>query len=184
MRLEEAMEDINALAALPGRKILLRGNHDYWWSALSRVRAALPEGMEALQNNAVALGGGADGLVIAGTRGWTMPGDGPTAEQDMRIYRRELIRLEMSLADGRRLSPDGPMVAMLHYPPFDEGHGPSEVTRLLNRFGVAEAVYGHLHGAALRSAFDGVLEGVRYHQVSCDGLGFVLRELETGYGGT
>jgi predicted phosphohydrolase len=68
---------------------------------------------------------------------------------------------------------------MLHYPPFHETREPSEVTHLLHQYGAAEVVYGHLHGAGLRGAYSGPLDGILYHQVSCDGLGFVLRRLET-----
>ena len=85
MSLDEALEDLNCIGALPGRKILLRGNHDYWWSGIGRVRRALPDGMYALQNDAIEL----DGLVFAGTRGWTIPpeeGADPDDQRIMRIY--------------------------------------------------------------------------------------------------
>ncbi|HML48568.1 MAG TPA: hypothetical protein PKE04_17630 [Clostridia bacterium] len=88
--------------------------------------------------------------------------------------------MEISLTDARRQMPEGDLVAMLHYPPFGERQEPSEVTALLKKWGVREVVYGHLHGASLRYAFSGMRDGILYHQVSCDGLGFQLMKLETG----
>ena len=170
MTLEEAAPDLAAVCALPGRKIFLRGNHDYWWSSLTRLRALLPAGNYALQNDALAL----SGIAFAGSRGWTVPGPNSEA-QDEKIYRREVMRLELSLQDAakKRL----PIVAMLHYPPFNERREDSGFTELLERFGVRHCVYGHLHAEGLRGAFSGERKGVVYHQVSCDGTGFALRRI-------
>ena len=171
MVLEEALEDLGKIGALPGRKLILRGNHDYWWSAIGRVRRALPEGMYALQNDAVLL----DGILFAGSRGWTIPTAG-TGEDDQRIYARERMRLEMSLKTARRLDADAPIIAMMHYPPrIDGAPGFSDI---LESYGVRDCVYGHLHGAAIQSGVRGVHGGVRYHQVSCDGLDFKLYPLD------
>lgn len=103
MQLEHALDDLHAIAALPGRKILLRGNHDYWWSSLTRVREALPEGMYALQNDAMTL----EGITFCGSRGWTCPQSAGDIENE-RLYARELLRLRMSLECARKRSPDGP----------------------------------------------------------------------------
>ncbi|MCL1964416.1 MAG: metallophosphoesterase [Firmicutes bacterium] len=176
MQLSGALEDLAAIGALPGRKVLLRGNHDYWWSSISRVRSALPEGMAALQHDAVRFGD----AVICGARGWLCPGSAPLPAEDAKIYARELVRLSLSLAAADKLCGQGPVwrIAMLHYPPFADKDQPTEVTALLSRYGVADAVYGHLHGAGLTGAFAGEMDGVRYHQVSCDGLGFSLYRLQ------
>ena len=131
MTLEEAAQDIAAICALPGQKLLLRGNHDYWWSSLTRVRALLPEGNYALQNDARVL----QGIAFAGTRGWTIATPASSA-QDLKIYRREVLRLELSLQDAARKGPGLPIVAMLHYPPFNERQEDSEFTQLLERYGV------------------------------------------------
>ena len=172
MHLEEAMEDIYRVGELPGRKLILRGNHDYWWSAIGRVRRALPEGMFALQNDVIKL----DGILFAGSRGWTIPiGDNPD-EDDVRIYNRERMRLEMSLKAAKRIDPDAPIVTMMHYPPLMEtAKGFSDI---LEAYGVSDCVYGHLHGAGLNGAIRGERGSVRYHQVSCDGLGFKLYTLK------
>ena len=167
MRLEDAAEDLRSIAGLPGTKLLLRGNHDYWWGSIGRVRRALGDGMIALQNDSVLI----DGRLYAGSRGWTLPGP-DFSEEDARIYARERLRLEMSLKDARRRDERAPITAMMHFPPLtDEAPGFSDI---LERYGVTDCVYGHLHGAAIYGAVRGLRGGVRYHQVSCDGLGFRL----------
>ena len=167
MHLEDALEDLAAVGELPGSKILLRGNHDYWWSSIGRVRRALGEGMYALQNDSLLIGE----RLYAGTRGWTLPGPETTAE-DARIYERERLRLEMSLKHARARSQDAPLTALMHYPPrTDEQPGFSDI---LEAYGVQDCVYGHLHGAAIYGAVRGLCGNVRYHQVSCDGLDFKL----------
>lgn len=167
MRLEEAAEDLASIARLPGRKLLLRGNHDYWWSSIGRVRRALGEGMFALQNDSVLI----DGRLYAGSRGWTLPG-AETSPEDARIYERERLRLEMSLRHARLQSADAPLTVMMHYPPRTEDQ--TGFSDLLEAYGASDCVYGHLHGAAIYGAIRGLYGGVRYHQVSCDGLGFKL----------
>ena len=167
MHLEEAMEDVRRVGEMPGKKLILRGNHDYWWSAIGRVRRALPENMFAIQNDAMLL----DGILFAGTRGWTIPGADADPD-DVRIYNRERLRLEMSMKAARRIDANAPIVAMLHYPPLMESaKGFSDI---LENYGVADCVYGHLHGASIAGAVRGLRGGVRYHQVSCDGLDFKL----------
>lgn len=166
MQLDEARADIDFIAALPGKKILMRGNHDYWWASLAKVRAVLPRGIYALQNDAIDLGG----AVIAGSRGWMCPGSsGFEPETDKKIYDREAIRLGMSLeraGEGRRI------IAMLHYPPFNEKRNSSAFTDLFEKHGVEHVVYGHLHGKSCRNAFEGVREGITYTLCSADHLGF------------
>jgi len=171
MQLDDALPDLRAIGALPGKKVLLRGNHDYWWSGISRLRDALPEGMYAIQNDALLL----CGTAICGTRGWTLPGSGATAE-DEKIYRRELQRMEMSLDRAMRLGA-GRLVVMCHYPPLGEGGAETPLSELLARYPVDDVVYGHLHGPSLRTAFNGLCHGMRFHCVSCDGLQFQLLRL-------
>ena len=172
MHLEEAMEDIQRVGELPGRKLILRGNHDYWWSAIGRVRRVLPEGMYAIQNDVLQL----DGILFAGSRGWSIPIGENVDENDLKVYARERMRLEMSLKNARRIDPEGRIIAMMHYPPLMENvKGFSDI---LEAYGVTDCVYGHLHGAGLNGAIRGERNGVRYHQVSCDGLGFKLYTLK------
>ncbi len=169
MQLEAALPDLRAIGALPGRKVLIRGNHDYWWSAITRIRAALPPGMIALQHDAADLGD----CVVCGTRGWSIPtAESPLSGEDDKIYRRELIRLELSLAAAERIAAGRPLVVMLHYPPLYSHEQGSGFTRLMEDHVVRLCVYGHLHGAGIRAGFNGFFGGVEYRLTSCDSLDF------------
>lgn len=170
MHLNEAIPDLEFIGALRGTKVLMRGNHDYWWSSLSKVRSALPSGVLAIQNDSLRMGS----VAIGGSRGWTYPGgDAPDAE-DAKIYERELGRLRLSLSS----MPEGTdRIAMLHYPPFLERNGDSPVTALLEEFGVSDAVYGHLHGPAHKGVFEGEKNGVNYHLVAADYLDFTPKRI-------
>lgn len=165
MQLSAALPDLAFIGHLPGKKILLRGNHDYWWSAIGRVRASLPAGMRALQNDSFV----EDGVGICGSRGWLCPGSSGLAADDEKIYQRELDRLTLSL---RSLPEVETKIAMLHYPPFADRDRASGFTERLEQAGVSIAVYGHLHGEANRYAFEGEKNGVVYHCVAADKLNF------------
>ncbi|MBP3523384.1 MAG: metallophosphoesterase [Clostridia bacterium] len=181
MQLDKALEDLRRIGTLPGRKLILRGNHDYWWSSLTQLRSNLPENMHAVQNDAYDAGD----VVFCGTRGWTLPqtggaaADGPAGSQDEKIFRREVMRLEMSLQAARRLAGERPVFAMMHYPPLlpEYARGGTEFTRLLTQYGVSRCVYGHLHGASVQRGFSGLYDGVQYDLVSCDALHFALKDV-------
>lgn len=168
MRLDDALLDLEDIGALPGTKVLLRGNHDYWWPSISRLRAALPAGMHALQNDALVV----EGVVVAGTRGWVVPGSHGYTEQDDKIYRREVERLRLSLAAASRL--EGKYrVVMLHFPPTNSRLEPNELTELIRRAKPDALVYGHVHGeqeGLLRE-----LDDIAVHFVASDALGFTPR---------
>lgn len=172
MQLPAALPDLEAVGRLPGLKVLLRGNHDYWWSGIGRLRAVLPAGMYAVQNDAVRFGE----VTVCGTRGWTLPGPQTTAD-DLRIFDREVGRLRLSLEAADRL--EGLKVAMMHYPPVSEDGAATPFSRLMSEHGVTYAVYGHLHGPAGRNAFSGELDGVLYTCVACDQIRFSLAEVLT-----
>ena len=171
MQVENALPDLAAIGSLPGAKVILRGNHDYWWCGISRLREILPRGMYAVQNDAMLL----DGVAFCGTRGWTLPAPG-AADDDEKIYSRELLRMEMSLQRAAALRADR-LIVMCHYPPLGEGGGETPLSRLLEEYPVDDVVYGHLHGPSLKGAFTGEFHGIRYHCVSCDGLQFRLYRL-------
>jgi predicted phosphohydrolase len=167
--LDEARVDLAWIGARPGVKFLLRGNHDGWWSTLAKVRRALPPGCHALQNDAFDLGG----RVLVGARGWTAPDDPMAAPEDATIFVRELARLRLSIADAdRRFGRDRPRVAMLHYPPWIEGRAPTDVVDVLRQGGVRTCVYGHLHGADHALGVQGEKDGIRFHLVAADAIGF------------
>jgi predicted phosphohydrolase len=167
--LDEARPDLTWIGARPGAKYLLRGNHDGWWTSLAKVRRALPPGCHALQNDAFDVGG----AVLVGARGWTSPDD-PVAEAgDEAIFLRELERLRLSIADADlRFGRVKPRVAMLHYPPWIVGRAPTEVVATLRAGGVGTCVYGHLHGADHALGVRGERDGVGYHLVAADAIGF------------
>lgn len=170
MQLQDAVPDLQAIGALPGRKLLCKGNHDYWWSTLSKVRRVLPVGMEVLQHTVADLGA----AVVTGTRGWSFSTeDAPLSDEDERVLQRELIRLEIGLQAAVRAAQGRPIVVMLHYPPLYEQQRDTPFTRLLAKYPVHTVVYGHLHGAAIHAGFRGVHEGIFYMLVSSDSLKFV-----------
>lgn len=159
----EAAPDYAALAELPGRKIVLRGNHDYYWSTLSKMRTAFPD-FDFVQNNCVRAGN----VLVAGSRGWTLPSSSSTPE-DAKIYARELERLRLSLTDmSKQRGEDDKVVAMLHYPPFEADRGDTEVTALLEEFKPDAVLYGHLHGKKVRVQPEIIKHGIRYLLTSCD----------------
>jgi len=169
--LEEARPDLDYLAARPGRKLLLRGNHDYWWKSLARARAALPPGLELLQNDAIRY----EGFVVAGARGWTSPqSECFEPERDESTYRRELGRLALSLEKAAALRrPGDDLLVMLHYPPCSERLEESEVTRALAEHRASVAVYGHLHGEEDHDwAPRGLFRGTELRFVAVDFTGF------------
>lgn len=184
MQLQDALEDLRRIAALPGRILILRGNHDYWWSSLTQLRCNLPENMHAVQNDAYDAGD----VVFCGTRGWMIPpsvvngvGTAPGAQisQDEKLYRREAMRLEMSLKAAQKVAAGRPVFAMMHYPPLlpECTRVGTEFTRLMTQYGVKRCVYGHLHGPSVQRGYNGLYNGVQYDLVSCDALHFALMEV-------
>lgn len=182
MQLDKALEDLRRIAQLPGRILILRGNHDYWWNSLTQLRSNLPPDMFAVQNDAFDAGD----VVFCGTRGWAIPQSGAPAgqpgaggSQDEKLYRREAMRLEMSLKAARRIAGERPVFAMMHYPPLLPEHARegTEFTRLLTEYGAVRCVYGHLHGQSVQRGYNGMYNGVRYDLVSCDALRFELRNV-------
>jgi predicted phosphohydrolase len=169
MRLEDAAPDLDYLARLPGRKVLLRGNHDYWWGSLAKLQRALPDGIEPLQNRSLEV----EGWAVCGSRGWLLP-VADSAAPDIAIYRRELGRLRLSLESA---PPGLPRLAMLHYPPWMPGHERTEVADLLREFEVRLCVYGHLHAMQPGTYPEGVDRGIRYHCVSVDLVGFAPKRI-------
>ncbi len=165
MRLSEALPDLAFLEALPGKKILLRGNHDYWWSSLAKVKSVLPPSISAIQNDSVLVGD----IAVGGTRGWSCPGAQGFTAEDEKIYTRELGRLELSL---RSMPQSAEKLVMLHFPPFMGGMQDSGFSALCEAYGVSTVIYGHLHGQAHKYAFEGERNGVMYRLVAGDYLGF------------
>ncbi|MFC4768864.1 metallophosphoesterase [Effusibacillus consociatus] len=166
MRLEEAKPDLEFLGQLPGRKILIRGNHDYWWSTISKVRGILPADMYALQNDSIRIGD----IAICGTRGWNCPGGYDFDEHDRLVYEREVSRLELSLKNADQQAIE--KWVMLHYPPTNEKHQESGFLDVMRQYNVSVCIYGHLHGDGHRNAMLGEHYGIGFYLTSCDYLNF------------
>lgn len=175
MRLDEARLDLAWISERPGIKILGRGNHDYWWSSISKVRAQLGPKCFALQNDAIDIGP----FVVCGSRCWAAPGALDYTPDDQKIYERELGRLEISLKAGQALAKgQKPLLAAIHYPPFTAKQGPTGFSELLEKYDVKLCVYGHLHSErAHRTATQGVVNGISYHLIACDYLKFAPKLL-------
>ncbi|MBO4406416.1 MAG: metallophosphoesterase [Clostridia bacterium] len=166
---DECREDFLFIHRLPGRKIILKGNHDYYWTTMKKMNAFLEEigadSVSFLFNNSFTYRGEDGEAAICGTRGWFYEEDG-----DDKVYRRELGRLETSLSAAEK---GLEKLAFLHYPPFGVGDPRSQVTDLLEKYGVRRAWYGHLHGAALRGVrAETSFRGICYRLASADFIGF------------
>ncbi len=165
MSLEDTREDFAFLNALPGKKIILKGNHDYWWTTLNKMNRFLEangfDTLQILHNTAIQ----AEGVFLCGTRGWMSDVQGP---EDEKILNREIGRLRMSL----EAAGEGEKLAFLHYPPLYPGQMEGGLANLLKEFGVSRCFYGHLHGVSIRYAVQGEHDGVDYRLISADALNF------------
>jgi len=174
MNMEDAEKDIKSFFDLKGTKILIKGNHDYWWSGIGKVREMLPENVYALQNDSIRL----NGVVICGSRCWSVPGSPDFNEQDMKIYLRETERLKLSLKSAKNLLQEGDkLIALVHFPPFNVKRDSSAFTDIFEEYGVNAVVYGHLHGKSVRA--DKIVEknGIKYYLTSCDQVDNKLTEI-------
>lgn len=171
MKLADAGKDLAEIAKLPGRKVFVRGNHDYWWNGITRLRDSAPDStFYFLQTDAVRI----ENYVFVGTRGWTCPGSPDFTEQDEKLYLRETERLTLALAEGKKLLQEGDtLVAVLHYPPYSAKAEQTAFTARLEEAGVKTAVFGHIHGATY-FPLKTTKNGVEYILASCDKLAFKL----------
>ena len=165
MKLEEVVPDIDLLKNLPGKKIIIRGNHDYWWKSISSLRALLPTDFYAIQNDALKF----DNVIVCGTRGWKGVEKYPTLlDEDKKIFDREVLRLGMTLENASKLRQEGDkLVCMIHYPPVDIFRNDSPFSELIKKYKVDAVIYGHLHGQkGLTTYFE--KDGIPYYLTSCD----------------
>lgn len=160
--LENTVQDFSFIESLPGKKIISKGNHDYWWTTLKKqVEFCAENGFETinfLHNNHYMYGG----MAICGTRGWQLTAND---DEDKKIYNREMERLCLSLKSSLLSNPSEILVA-LHYPPD------SAFKSIMKKYGVKRCVYGHLHGQAHKYALNSTIDGIKYELVSCDFLKF------------
>lgn len=174
MNIADAEKDLFSFSQLKGKKLLIKGNHDYWWSGIGKVRDMLPENFYALQNDSIRF----DGVVICGSRCWSVPGSPDFCEKDMKIYLRETERLKLSLKDAQKLKQEGDrLIALIHYPPFNVRREDSLFTSIFEEYGVDSVVYGHLHGKNVRADKLVVKNGIKYYLTSCDQVDNKLTEI-------
>ncbi len=165
LKFEEAKQDLDWLSALPGRKILVKGNHDLWWTSIQKMQN-LYNNIEFIQNSSAVY----QGYALCGTRGWLCPGESGFDVHDDKIYKRELGRLEFSLASARNRG-CAKIIGILHFPPTNERLEPSGFTELFEKYQVEVVVYGHLHGEeAYKYGLQGNRNAVDYRLTSCDFL--------------
>lgn len=169
LKLEEATNDLEFLQSLKGHKIIIRGNHDYWWKSISSLRQMLPKSIYPLQNDAIKIGN----VIVAGTRGWNVPEKNKAfTTEDEKLYKREILRLELSLEFAKKLKTEekDEIIAMIHFPPFNSNFEDSEFTNLFEKYGVKKVIYGHLHGKSSRTILNTNKNGIEYFLTSCDKL--------------
>lgn len=175
LKLENTYKDFSYLSNLSGKKILLKGNHDFWWTTLKSMRNFLNrndfKNIDFLYNNSYEY----EEKIIAGTRGWNLVTE---TEEDKKIKDRELLRLESSIKNGIEcFGKDKEIIVCLHYPPILKENMKSEFTEILEKYNVKKCIYGHLHGKSQINAVEGKFNGVEYTMVSCDYTGFKLKEI-------
>ncbi len=164
MYLEESKADFEFLNNLNGKKILLKGNHDYWWTTMNKLKNFVSENgyknIEFLQNNSFEYGD----ISICGSRGWNTP-TGKLAGEDKKIYDREIARIELSIASAK--NPEN-IVLFTHFPPILKDFRENEMVDLLNKHKIKKCVFGHIHSAGIKNAIEGDIGGTQYLLVSCD----------------
>lgn len=177
MYLEESEKDFQFLNSLPGRKILSKGNHDYWWTTVTKMYKFLKEknfeNIDFLYNNSYLI----EDKIIVGTRGWIT---NPKSEENYKILKRENDRLKISLNSGiKQFGNDKEIFAFIHYPPFFKEMVPEEINfrATLEKYNVSKCVYAHLHGDSHKEAIEGEINGISYRLASSDYLNFDLIKL-------
>ena len=175
MYLDETEKDFAYINSLPGKKILLKGNHDYWWSTVTSMRKYIKEknfeNIDFLINNSYEF----ENKIIVGTRGWALTED----TEDKRLTQREVARLELSIKDGiEKYGEDKEIIVCMHYPPFNN-YKESEMNFIatMKKYNVKTCIYGHLHGEAGKEAKQGKIDGIDFKLASCDQVEFKLQKI-------
>ncbi len=169
MKLHKVGRDIQWIHDLPGRKIMIRGNHDYWWDGITKIRAIMPSSISLLQNDSHVV----EDFVVAGARGWNTPVPNQYTkdiEKDIKIYEKERRRLELSLKHAGQSGL--PIITMMHFPPIIKGSDHPGFGDILERFKVNTVVYGHYHGEDHALAIEGNRNGINYVFCAADSVNF------------
>lgn len=177
--LKDTDEDFKFINNLPGKKLLLKGNHDYWWDTLTKMRNFIKNknfnNIDFICNNSYEF----ENCIISGTRGWNQ-GDN---EEDIKIFKREAIRLELSLEDGiKRFGNDKEIIVFTHYPPITKvnlaQNQTNEILEILKKYKIKKCYYAHLHSTAIQDAVEGEHFGINFKLVSADGVDFKLQKVK------
>ena len=175
MHLKDMYEDFNYLNSMPGKKLLLKGNHDYWWETLAKMRKFINDNnfknIDFVYNNSYEY----EDKIIVGTRGWALN----DTENSEKMNHREEERLKLSIQDGLKYGDSKEIICMMHYPPIKKAETliSSEYIEIMKMYNVKTCIYGHLHGKSHEEAFEGIYEGINFKLVSADGLDFKLFKL-------
>lgn len=178
MYLKDTYKDFEFINNLPGKKLLLKGNHDYWWNTVTSMRNFIKENgflnIDFIYNNSYEY----DNYVIVGTRGWTLGED----EESKKMINRESLRLELSIKDGiDKYGTDKEFIAFMHYPPIQnqniKENSKNEFINILNKYNIKRCYYGHLHASAIKDAIEGKFFDIEFKLVSADGLDFKLEKI-------
>ncbi len=172
--LEEGVYDLRRLSGLKGKKVFIRGNHDYWWNGITKLRSLAPDdSFFFLQNDCVKF----ENIVICGSRGWTCPESSDYTERDERLYLREAERFKLCFKQVEKVRKEGDtLLALIHYPPMGVKLAPTLFTQAFEENKVDKVIFGHIHGESY-FPFRTVKNGIEYVLTSCDKVGFTLQKI-------
>ena len=169
MYLKDTYKDFQYLDSLPGKKLLLKGNHDYWWTTLTNMRNFLLENkfknIDFIYNNSYLV----ENKILTGTRGWNLL----DTENSSKMIKRESIRLQLAIEDGiKKYGDDKEIIVFMHYPPISNTNKKSEFLKILKQYDIKRCYYGHLHGKSHQDAVEGIVDGIEFKLISADYLNF------------
>lgn len=175
MNLKDTKKDFEYINNLPGRKIMSKGNHEYWWTTVTNIKKFLKENnfsnIDFLYNNSIE----AEDKLICGTRGWNLNLESETSNK---IITREEIRLENSIQDAINKNLDKEIIVFMHYPPIIKQNLNTGFFKILKKYNIKRCYYAHLHGNSIKEALNGVYDGIEFKLVSADGLDFKLLKID------
>lgn len=180
MKLQDTILDFRYINDMPGKKILLKGNHDYWWQTVTSMRKFLTDNnfnnIEFLYNNSFEF----ENKIICGTRGWSLFSE--SIEEDQKIIKREADRLRISIQDGiSKYGDDKEIIVFLHYPPITQinilKNETTPFMQILKAYNIKTCYYGHLHGSSIKDAVNGIFDGIELQLISADGVDFKLQKV-------
>ena len=169
MYLQDTYKDFEYLNSLPGKKLLLKGNHDYWWTTVTNMRNFLEENklknIDFIYNNSYLV----ENKILTGTRGWNLL----DTENSSKMIKRESIRLQLAIEDGiKKYGDDKEIIVFMHYPPISNTNKKSEFLKILKQYDIKRCYYGHLHGRSHQDAIEGIVDGIEFKLISADYLNF------------